>query len=162
MIYAISAVAPAYFEDGLTSEGLKTKIEIKQSQLHELEISRNRLVEAIRLSSTSIAQLVGELGKVGDEIKFLETEINQLKTDLRDFISDPDEVFKKISSLISLKDNIDARAELRENISRVVETIVVNEVMGFVSLHMRGESIVVNHPMRRDGLVMDGIKFYSE
>ncbi len=160
VISVLSTSAPQFFQGNESVERLKAENEARIAKLNSFKQSGSRIIQAISLSDDVVAELVEKLKQVNGQIREIEEEIQKVNHKINDYVYDPGELFVKIAESIDSVDSLDARAKLRENISRVVEKIVVHQLDGYIEVYLRGHEPPIVQPIRLDNLNIPGFVFY--
>lgn len=160
MISVLSFSAPQHFQDSSILETIKAEKEAKVATLLNLEKNQSRIIEAISSTDEVIFELIEKLNACKSSIKTTKKEILEIDEKINTHYCDPDELFGKIVSSIESIDSFDARAKLREDISKLVEKVVVHQNDGYISVVLRGiDCPPIIHPLRLDNLNLPGIIF---
>jgi DNA invertase Pin-like site-specific DNA recombinase len=158
VIHVVSHVAPQYFEGTARMETLKARIEVLEVDLSAAKQKRDRFVEAIGASNAPIPALMQRLADAEKEAAEREQEMRAARAELADLEGDSDTVFANIVKAIKSVDSLDARAALREDLSRVIEKVVVHQAEGFIRVFLRGGDTPVVQPLRMDA-ALPGLTF---
>lgn len=159
VIFVVSRMAPAFFEGTARMDALKVRAEVLEVDVSAARQTRNRYLDAIGNTTTSIPALLTRMAEAETVLEKHEKELAQIRAELADLAGDSDSVFENIALAVKDTGNIDARAALREDLSRIIERVVVHEREGFVQVHLRGNDAPVTHPLRVSGLSIPGIEF---
>ena len=150
VLTVVSQVAPQYFEGTARQEELKARADLLSVDVSAAKQSVNRYVEAIGSSSAPVPALVQRLSEVQGELQTKEGELRKLNAELAELAGDYDTVFANIVREVRDIDSLDARARLRENLSRVIERVVVHQSDGYIQVYLRASEVPVVHPLRQD------------
>lgn len=147
ILSVISTVAPQFWQGSARVEELTTSVELLELDLTNAKQTRDRFVDAVGSSNAPIAALIQRLNEAEATVKDIEDRIRAGRAELADLAGDSDSVFENIAAAIRDVDSIDARAQLREDLSRVLDRCVVHATEGYVSVHMRGIDAPVVVPL---------------
>lgn len=153
VLHVVAGVAPAYFDGSARVDELKTKIDLLSLDLTAAKTTRDRFVEAIALSTTAVKALTERVNKAHADVERIEKELNAARAELADLSGDFDSVFENIVKQVQHIDSLDARAKLREELSRVIEKVVVHQNEGFIEVHLRGNEVPIVQPLRPDAML---------
>lgn len=159
VLKVVSVVAPAYFQGSARMETLKARIDVLEVEVSVARLARDRYVEAIGASKATVASLLGPLGEAESALLKCEQELFAARTEMSDLSGDSDAVFENILKAVENIDSLDARAALREELSRVISKAVVHQEDGYMEVHLRGLSTAVRQPLRPDAVSIPGITF---
>lgn len=148
VLTVVSTVAPAYFQGTARLEELKAKADVLEVDVSAAKQTRDRFVEAIGATKTPVKALVARLTEAEAECERLEKDLAAARAEIADLSGDFDDVFENIIKQVRSIENLDARAKLREELSRVIEKVVVNQDEGFIEVHLRGGEAPVIQPLR--------------
>lgn len=148
VLTVVSTVAPAYFQGTARLEDLKAKADVLEVDVAAAKQTRDRFVEAIGASKTPVKALVVRLTEAEAEVERLEKDLAAARAEIADLTGDFDDVFENIVKQVQGIENLDARAKLREELSRVIERVVVHQDEGFIEVHLRGGDAPVVQPLR--------------
>ncbi|MDH0049250.1 recombinase family protein [Comamonas terrigena] len=150
VLYVVSTVAPAFFEGTARIDELKGRLELLEVEVSAARSTHERFLEAIALSPASVKSLTPRLEAAAKALEDREREMLSARAELADLSGDTDTVFENIVKAIQSVDSLDARAALREDLSRIIDKVVVHEPAGYVQVHLRGQDNPVVHPLRKD------------
>lgn len=148
VLSVVSLVAPAYFQGTARMEDLKAKVDVLEVDVSAARQTRDRFVEAIGSSKAAIPALVTRLNEAEAEVVRMEKALSSARAELADLSGDYETVFANIVKAVEHVDSLDARAALREELSRVIEKVVVHQDAGFVQVYLRGNEVPVIQPLR--------------
>lgn len=148
VLTVVSTVAPGYFQGTARLEELKAKADVLEVDVSAARQTRDRFVEAIGATKTPVKALVARLTEAEAECERLEKDLAAARAEIADLSGDFDDVFANIVKQVQNIENLDARAKLREELSRVIEKVVVNQDEGFIEVHLRGGEAPVIQPLR--------------
>lgn len=150
VLSVISGVAPQYFDGTARIEELKARADVLELDLSNAKQARDRYVEAIGTSRTPIAALMAKLADAEGAVANVESELARVRAEIADTSSDYDSVFENIARQIRSVDGEEARATLRENLSRIVDRVEVQAADGYIRVLLRGQDIPIVHPLSPD------------
>lgn len=148
VLTVVSTVAPGYFQGTARLEELKARADVLEVDVSAARQTRDRFVEAIGATKTPVKALVARLTEAEAECERLEKDLAAARAEIADLSGDFDDVFANIVKQVQNIENLDARAKLREELSRVIEKVVVNQDEGFIEVHLRGGEAPVIQPLR--------------
>lgn len=157
VLYVVTNVAPAFFEDSKRIDKLKEQVDVL-----EVDVSANREVAdryeiAIGKSSAPVGALLKRYEDAQEELQASEKKLASTRAEIADIYGDADDVFNRIARQVQSIKKIEARAELRENLSRIIEKIVVHQNDGYIQVFLRGTEVPVIQPIRADNLNIPGL-----
>ena len=154
MLHAVSTVAPQFWNGSARLAELKATIDVLQVDLAAARDKRDRYAEAIGMSKTdillartAIAPLLVRLSSAQEELDAAERSISAARAEISELDGDTESVFENIAAAVRNVDSLDARAALREDLSRVLEKCVVFAKDGTVNVHLRGENVPITVPL---------------
>lgn len=150
VLAVVSSVAPQFFEGTARVDELKAKTDMLELDLSSAKATRDRFVEAIATSKTSIQALVQRLNAAQSDVERIEKEVSSARAELADLDGDFDSVFENIMREVKSIDSLDARARLREDLGRIIEKVVVHQADGYIRMKLRGIEVPVVHPLRQN------------
>lgn len=151
VLYVVSAVAPAFFEGTARIDELKERIELLEIDLSAARSARDRFLDAIATSPATVKSITPRLEAASTAVDRHEEALRKARAELSDIAADTDTVFDNIVNAVKNVDSLDARAALREDLSRIIEKVVVHEPAGYVQVFLRGEpNNPIVQPLRQD------------
>ena len=156
VLKVVSFVAPQFFEGTARSEALKARADMLEVDATAAREKRDRYAEAIGTSKAPVASIMQRLNAAEDEVARVEKERRAVRAELADLDGDFDTVFENIVKAVSAVDSLDARARLREDLSRVIEKVVVHQADGYISVTLRGVDVPIVQPLRKDAALPGG------
>lgn len=157
VLYVVSNVAPAFFKGSSRVEELKANAEVLEVEASAHRTVRDRFVEAIGSSGASIPALIKKLNEAEEALQKSEKALAAVRAEIADIDEDSDDVFDAIANQVRSIDSLDARAELRENLARIIEKVVVHQDDGYIQVFLRGNDVPVVQPLRTDNLNIPGL-----
>lgn len=148
VLAVVSVVAPQYFHGTARMDELRAKQDVLEVEVTAAKETRDRFVEAIATSKAPVAALVQRLTTAEEAVEAKEKELASVRAEIADLDGDFDSVFSNIVKAVQSVDSLDARAALREELSRVIEKVVVRQNEGFIDVHLRGQEVPVVQPLR--------------
>jgi DNA invertase Pin-like site-specific DNA recombinase len=159
VIHVVSQVAPAFFEGTARVDALQARIDILEIDVAAARQTRDRYADAIGMNPAApLAALLPRLNDAQREFDAREKELSMVHAELADLGGDSDTVFENIVKAVKAVDNLDARAALREDLSRVIEKVVVHQDDGYIRVHLRGTEAPVVQPLRVDVMSIPGLE----
>jgi len=151
VLHAVSLVAPQYFEGTARMEELKARLDLLQLNLTNARFARDNYAASIASQPrSSVATLVRLLDQAEDTLAAASSELDAVQAEIADLSGDTDAVFENIVKAVKNVDSLDARAALREELSRVIEKAVVHQKDGYIAIHFRAMATPVIQPLRMD------------
>jgi DNA invertase Pin-like site-specific DNA recombinase len=152
VLTVVSTVAPGYFQGTARMEELKAKADVLEVDVSAAKQTRDRYADAISFGKDKalLRSLVARVEDAEAEVARLERDLATARAEIADLSGDFDDVFENIVKQVQNIENLDARAKLREELSRVIEKVVVNQDAGFIEVHLRGGEAPVVQPLRPD------------
>jgi DNA invertase Pin-like site-specific DNA recombinase len=150
VLYVVSAVAPAYFEGSARMQELKAELDLTLVELTGVQKVLDNYVNAVGSGAADIPQLAAKMRETNAKAQALEAQQRELRAELAELGEDFDSVFDNIARQVSELDSLEARAQLREELARVLERVEVYEPQGYIVAHIRGEKAPVVQPLRTD------------
>jgi DNA invertase Pin-like site-specific DNA recombinase len=156
VLQVVAFVAPQHFDGSNRSEGLKARADMLEIDVSAAKQTRDRFLDAIGSSKVPVASLMARLNAAEAEVAKAEQELNSVRAELADLDGDYDKVFENIVRAVQEVGSLDARAQLREDLSRVIEKVVVHQADGYISVTLRGVEVPVVQPLRKDAMLPGG------
>lgn len=157
VIYAVSGVAPHFWNGTARLEEMNTLLDVQQVDLTAATAQRDRFVEAIGTSKAPIPALIARLDAAVAEVEKAEKALASTRAEIAELQGDSDSVFANIVKAVENVESLDARAALREDLSRVLVKCVVDAKLGIVNVYIRGEAIPLSVPIREDAVIPGAI-----
>ena len=151
VIQAVSEVAPQFWNGSARLEELKALLDVQQIDLAAAIAQRDRFVEAIGTSKAPIPALMARLDDAVAKVAIFESALASTRAEISELQGDTDTVFENIVKAIANADSLDARAALREDLSRILTKCVVDVGAGFVQVYIRGSETPFSVLLREDG-----------
>lgn len=154
VLYVVSALAPAQFDGHRRADELNAQLDVLTVELAAARSKRDRLAEAVADSAAPVKSILPLLAKAEAEVEELETRDRARRAEAADIAADADAVFESIARRAGSLSSLDERAELREDLARVVRVVEVHEPAGYVRVWLRGDDeMPILHPLRPDSQV---------
>lgn len=153
VLEVVSTVAPQYFQGTARTETLKARADVLEVEVSVAKTTRDRYIDAIGVvgkSKAVPAALLNRYTEAEDALASVEKELAAARAELADLAGDFDTVFENIRNAVRSVDSLDARAALREDLSRIIEKVVVHQDDGYIEVHLRGEPVPVAQRLRED------------
>lgn len=157
IINAVSYVAPQFWNGTARLEELNTLVDVQQVDLTAAIEQRNRYLEAIGTSKASVPALMQRLETAVATVEKAEKNLASTRAEISELQGDSESVFENIVRAVENVESLDARAALREDLSRVLVKCVVDAKDGIVYVYVRGEEIPVTVPIREDAVMPGAI-----
>lgn len=154
VLHVVSARAPAHFDGHRRSEEIKAQLDLLSVEIAAARSKRDRLTEAVAESTTPVKSILPLLARAELEVEEAEERDRTLRAEASDIAADADAVFASIARRASTLASLDDRAELREDLARVISRVEVHEPAGYIRVWLRGDDeIPIVQPLRPDGAV---------
>lgn len=153
VLEVVSVVAPQHFEGTARTEALKARADLLEVDVSAAKQTRDHYLTAIGAvgkSKTVPGALLERYTESETALEAVEKELAAARAELADLAGDFDSVFENIRRAVASVDSLDARAALREDLSRIIEKAVVHEPDGYIQVFLRGESAPVVQRLRED------------
>ncbi|AYQ86452.1 recombinase family protein [Burkholderia gladioli] len=147
VIYAVSQIAPQFWNGSDRLAELISLVDVQQVNLTAAQQRRDRFLEAIGMADAVIPSLMQRLTAAEAEVVAAETALAATRAEISEMKVDGGDVFENIVKAIANVESLDARAELREDLSRVLLKCVIDAEAGVVHAHVRGESTPILVPL---------------
>jgi DNA invertase Pin-like site-specific DNA recombinase len=147
VISAVSLVAPQFWNGTARLEELTGLADVQQVDLSAAKEKRDRFVEAIGSSKAPIASLMQRLTAAEEDVEAAEKALAVTRAEMSELSGDSNSVFANIVAAVKTVDSLDARAALREDLSRVLLKCVVDARAKVVDVYVRGESEPIHFPL---------------
>lgn len=157
VINAVSYMAPHFWNGSAQLEELNTLVDVQQVDLTAAIAQRDRFLEAIGTSKAPIPALMERLDAAVAAVEKAEKALASTRAEMSELQGDSDTVFKNIVKAIENVDSLDARAALREDLSRVLAKCVVDVTAGIVNVYIRGEALPLSVPIRENAVIPGAI-----
>lgn len=149
VLHAVSIVAPQFFEGTARMETLKAQADVLELEVMNATHARDNYLESIgQKSKASVATLTNRLEQAEIKLQDLSSQLASVRAEIADLSSDSDTVLDSIVKAVKEIDSLDARAALREELSRVIEKAVVHQSAGYLEIYFRGMGAPVVQPLR--------------
>lgn len=145
VLNAVAHYAPQHFSGVARATELRNALELLAVDLSTAEQKRDRFADAIGTASASaVAALVERFEAAHEQVDTVKELIAITHAELADIeASASEDVFERILRCATVDDDVDARSELRESLSRILEKVIVDSAAKSLTLHFRGKSQVV-------------------
>lgn len=152
VLTVVSTAAPQYFQGTVRMEELKARADLLELDLTIAKQARDRYVEAIGAakSTQAVKSLVPKLEATEAEVVAKDQALATVRAEIADLDGDYETVFENIVKRVRDVNSLDARAALREELSRVIEKVVVHQEAGFIEVFLRGEVKPIWQPLNPD------------
>lgn len=157
VINAVSHIAPQFWNGTARLEELNTLVDVQQVDLTVAIVQRDRFMEAIGTSKAPIPALIERLDAAVAEVEKAERALASTRAEIAELQGDSDSVFANIVKAVENVESLDARAALREDLSRVLVKCVVDVKAGIVNVYIRGEELPLSVPIREDAVIPGAI-----
>jgi DNA invertase Pin-like site-specific DNA recombinase len=156
VIAVVSGVAPQFFDGTARLAELKARVDLLEIELSTSTQARDRYVEAVGEAKSvkiPIAALIQKLGAAEVAVTNAATKLQEARAEIADLSGDSEAVFENIVKAIKSVDSLDARAQLRGELSRIIERIVVHQDEGFIRVFLRGNDVPIVQALRPTALL---------
>lgn len=155
ILTVVSTAAPQYFQGTAKVTALKTQLDMLELEVSSTRHKRDRFVEAIASSDTPVAAVMKKVAESEHELQEKERQLASVKAQISDLTGDYSNVFDNILKAVKGVDSLDARAALREELSRVIDKAVVHQAEGFLEVFLRGETRPILQPLDVDAFAAE-------
>jgi DNA invertase Pin-like site-specific DNA recombinase len=153
VISAISMIAPQFWNGTSRLAELVALVDVQQVELSAAEGKRDRFVEAIGSSNAAIPALLKSLTAAQAEVDAASKALAATRAEISELQGDSESVFENIVRAVKNVNSLDARAQLREDLSRILVKCVVDVKSGTAAAHIRGEDVPIIVPLRPDAVL---------
>jgi len=153
VLTVVSSAAPQYLQGTARMTELKAQFDLLQVELDAATLSRDRYLDAIGSTTLPIEGLTRRLSDATEKLRSIEEKFKVVRASIADMSSDYDSVFSNILKSVRSVDSLDARAALREDLSRVIDRCVVHQAEGFMEVYLRGNPKPLWQPLDIDATV---------
>jgi hypothetical protein len=101
--------------------------------------------------------LLPRLNEAQAEMDAIQHRLSATRAEAADLGGDSEKIFENITRSLDAEDSIDARAQLREDLGRIIDTCDVDANAGLVHIHVRGAEVPITVPLRPD-VALPGIE----
>ena len=151
----VSIVAPQYFSDtGRTGE-LKARVDLLSLELANAQHARDRFLDVIGETDKPSPQLRKKYFEAENKVSELQKLFAAASAEFADVSGDFDNAYANIFNAVKSVDSLDARAALREELSRIIEKAVVHQEEGLLEIFLRGGRIPILQPLDPENYVFD-------
>jgi len=157
VLTVVSTVAPQYFQGTARLDDLVARSDVLEVDVAAAVQTRDRFVEAIGATKAPVAALVKRLNEAEAQVAARQGELAAVRAEIADLSGDFDDVFENIVKAVQSVDSLDARAKLREELSRVIEKAVVHQDEGYLEVFLRGSDVPVVQPLRVQDVALPGL-----
>lgn len=157
IVKAVVKLGPQFFDRPERASELKAKADTHQVKLSGALASRDRYAEAIGTSAEPIPVLMQRLTAAQREVEAQERALASIRAEAAEAGEDSPLMFAKIVRSIHAADSVDARAELRENLSRIIIKCIIDPQASTVALHLRGREDLITVKLNSKETKLDTI-----
>lgn len=157
VLFVVSNVAPQHFQGTARLEELKARVDVLEVEISAARQTRDRFIEAIGSSRAPIPSLLQRLTEAEDALAQREKERRTVRAELADYAGDSDAVLENILKAVRGVASLEARAELREELSRIIERVVVHQSEGYIRVFLRGSDVPIQQFHDPSKLVPQGM-----
>lgn len=158
VLTVVSIVAPQYFQGAAKADALKARSDLLEIDVSAALLARNRYLDAIGTSTGSIAALTQKLDEAGRLLSERERLLADVRAEIADIPGNYDNAFANIVRSVKEVDSLDARAALREELSRVIEKAVVHQEKGYLEIFLRGTEKSIWQPLNVDAITEQSMR----
>ena len=153
ILTVVSTAAPQYFLGTARIEELKVRSDLLEVDVAACKHARDRYAEAIGSTDLPVGPLRQRFDTANSALRTNEKLLADVRAEIADLTGDFDNVFENIVRAVKEVDSLDARAALREELSRVVEKAVVHQKAGYLEVYLRGGETPIWQPLDVDAVV---------
>ncbi|CAM8668325.1 Ser_Recombinase domain containing protein [Comamonadaceae bacterium] len=150
VLAVVSVAAPQHFASTGRMDELKVQVDLLALELSNAQHARDRYLEVIGESDKPSPPLRKKYFESENKVTLTEKKLAETKAELADLSGDFENVFANIVNAVKNVDSLDARAALREELSRVIEKAVVHQDHGFLEVFLRGGTKPILQPLNPD------------
>ena len=150
VLTVVSVVAPQHFAATGRMDELKIQVDILALELSSAQQARDRYLELIGEGQKNSPSLNKKYHEAEQKVTLAEKQLAEAKAELADLSGDFEQVFANILKAVKDVDSLDARAALREELSRVIEKAVVHQDDGYLEVFLRGGTKPILQPLNPD------------
>jgi DNA invertase Pin-like site-specific DNA recombinase len=154
VLTVVSTAAPQYFQGTARMEDLKARADMLEVDLSAATQMRDRYLEAIGSTKVALAPLMQKRDAAEEQIAAATKALAEIRAHIADLSGDYENVFENIVKRVRDVDSVDARAALREELSRVIEKVIVHQAEGFIEVFLRGDDKPIWQPLNVDATVV--------
>jgi len=151
VLTVVSVAAPQYFGGTARMEELKVQVDLIALEYSNAQRARDRYLEVIGESDKPSLPLRTKYFEAEQMVLQKEKQLAEATAALADLNGDFDNVFFDIVRAVKNIDSLDARAALREELSRLIEKAVVHQEDGMIEIFLRGGKSPILQPLDADG-----------
>jgi DNA invertase Pin-like site-specific DNA recombinase len=153
----VSTMAPQVFSMSARMETLRADAEMAEVECSVARQTKDRFEEAIATSTVPIPTLLPRLAAAHAALVVQEKKLAAVRAEIAEADGDSDSVFENILRAVKDLNSVEARAALREDLSRVLEKVIVHESAGYIEAYLRGGAAPVLHPLRVADVAVPGM-----
>lgn len=153
VIAAISIIAPQFWNGTSRLAELVALVDVREVELAAATGKRDRFADAIGSSNAAIPALLERLTTAQAEVDAAEKALSATRAEISELEGDSESVFENIVRAVKNVNSLDARAQLREDLSRVLVKCVVDVKAGTATMHIRGQNVPIIVPIRPDAVL---------
>lgn len=142
--------APQMLDASGRADALRSEVDGLEATLGEATKVRERYLDAIGDGSAAVASILPRLAKAEAEVEDATRKLQAARAQATQYVSDPLAIVKEVRRLAEAISTEDERAQLRENVARVLERITLHVAEGYASYKLRGEDVELEVPLRKD------------
>lgn len=157
VISAVVNIVPQFFDGADRMERLKEQADLLRLDLAAANDKRNRFADAVGMPGAPTKVLLPRLNEAQAEVEAIEQRLSATRAEAADLGGDSDQIFENIAKAINNPESIDARAQLREDLGRVLNKCTIDARANIVHIHIRGDDVPVTVPLNVSA-VLPGIE----
>lgn len=140
VLYVVSAVAPSHFDGTARIDKLKGEIDALEVDLKARTEVRDNYADAIgRPGKAPLGSLLQRLEQAEAQVAETQAALQRARAEIAELSNDVDGVFQGVLEKARSLSTLDERAELREELGRIIRKVEVFEPQGYIRVHLRGD-----------------------
>ncbi|MBS0437048.1 MAG: recombinase family protein [Proteobacteria bacterium] len=140
VLYVVSAVAPSHFDGTERIDKLKGEIDALEVDLKARIEVRDNYADAIgRPGKAPLGSLLQRLEQAEAQVAETQAALQRARAEIAELSNDVDGVFQGVLEKARSLSTLDERAELREELGRIIRKVEVFEPQGYIRVHLRGD-----------------------
>lgn len=157
VVHVVSTLASHFFNDSERVNQLKATADIQSVAIKAAQSKLERFADAVAADDSAIPILLERLKVAQSELDAAESALAATRAQLAELSYDSETIFENIAKAVRDVDSIDARAALREDLSRVLDHCIVYVEQGYAKVKLRGIDDFITTPLRIDDVAIPGL-----
>jgi DNA invertase Pin-like site-specific DNA recombinase len=147
VIAVVASAAPEHFQGNQRLDELKGLMDVQEVERSAVQGARDRYLEAIGSTKAPLGSLIARLEEAERDLAAVEDRLGKTRAEMADLANNYEDVFENIVRAVKDVDSLDARAALREELSRVIDKVVVRQNDGGIEVFLRGRPKAIWQPL---------------